>query len=149
MKARDIMPTTYFLFLVILTTGFHFLFPMGKWIPSPLNYLGILLILFGIVLNLWTDGLFKKFNTTVKPHLKPTSLQVSGPFRISRHPMYLGGAAILLGTAIILGSSVSFLFPAIFIILMEIIFIPMEEKNLEDAFGQEYLEYRKRVRRWI
>ena len=107
------------------------------------------MIIFGIILNIWADALFKKRKTTVKPHEKPTSFEISGPFRISRHPMYLGMAAILLGTSIILGSLISFLFPIIFIILMEIMFIRIEEKNLEKVFGKKYLDYKRKVRRWV
>ena len=105
--------------------------------------------MFGIILNIWSDLLFKKKKTTVKPHKTPSLLVISGPFRISRHPMYLGMVAILLGTAILHGTLITFLFPIIFIILMEIVFISTEEKNLEKAFGEKYLNYKKKVRRWI
>ena len=63
--------------------------------------------------------------------------------------MYLGMCAILLGEAILMGSIVMFFVPIIFVLLMEIIFIPHEEKNLEDVFGVEYINYKKKVRRWI
>ena len=85
----------------------------------------------------------------VKPYEAPTALQVSGPFRISRHPMYLGMMSILLGAAVLMMSLVAFLFPILFIILMEIIFIPTEEKNLKAVFGKPYFNYRQKVRRWI
>ena len=100
-------------------------------------------------MNIWSDQLFKKSKTTVKPHEIPTILELSGPFRISRHPMYLGMVAILLGIAILLGSLVTSIFPIFFIILMEILFIPTEERNLKKIFGKEYLDYKKKVRRWI
>jgi len=93
--------------------------------------------------------LFKKRKTNVKPYDLPTFLEVTGPFRLSRHPMYLGMCSILLGEAVILGSVTVFLFPIFFVILMEIIFIPYEEKNLEEVFGGEYVDYKKKVRRWI
>ncbi len=79
----------------------------------------------------------------------PSAILVSGPFRISRHPMYLGMAAILLGEAVFLGSLATFVFPLIFAILMEVLFISTEEENLEKAFGKDYLDYKTRVRRWI
>jgi protein-S-isoprenylcysteine O-methyltransferase Ste14 len=63
-----------------------------------------------LVLSLLFYFVFTKSKTTVKPHEIPTSLEISGPFRISRHPMYLGMAAILLGVAIVLGSLLSFIF---------------------------------------
>ncbi len=83
------------------------------------------------------------------PYEIPTSLVTEGPFHISRQPIYLGMIFILLGEAILLGSLITFIFPVIFMILMEKIFIPVEEKNLETAFGEKYLDYKKKVRRWI
>ena len=146
---NKILPPRYFIIFLLLTIGLHFILPIKKIIYIPYTYLGIILIIFGIVLNIWADALFKKIKTTVNPHEKPTSLETSGPFRISRHPMYLGMVAVLLGTAVFLGSLITFLFPIIFIILMEILFMPIEEKNLEKAFGTKYLDYKKKVRRWI
>jgi len=143
------MPPTYFLILLLLSVGMHFVLPVKKIIHSPYIYLGVILILFGIIMNVWADRLFKKSKTPVKPHETPTSLEISGPFCISRHPMYLGMFAILLGVTIVLGSLTTFAFPVIFIILMETIFIPLEENNLEKAFGKKYLDYKKKVRRWI
>ena len=146
---RKIMPTSYFLILLLLLILFHFILPIVKLDYSPYNYIGIVLILFGGYINLWTDALLKKGETTVKPHLKPSNLIISGPFKFSRHPMYLGMLSILLGAAVIAGSLVSFIFPLIYIVLMEVLFIPMEERNLVEAFGKNYMEYREKVRRWI
>jgi protein-S-isoprenylcysteine O-methyltransferase Ste14 len=108
-----------------------------------------LLILFGTIINIWTDNLFKKAGTTVKPTLLPKYFITKGPFKISRHPMYLGMVAVLFGEAMILGTFITFIFPIIFIILMEILFIPIEEENLQKKFGNKYLDYKNKVRRWI
>ena len=146
---KRLMPTNYFLILLILLVGFHFIAPVVNFTYSPYNYLGIVLIIFGCAINLWTDALIKSNNTTVKPHLMPSTLITSGSFSFSRHPMYIGMASILLGASVLAGSLITFIFPVLYIILMEILFIPMEEANLEKAFGSEYLEYKKKVRRWI
>ena len=74
---------------------------------------------------------------------------VKGPFRFSRHPMYLGMAAILLGAGFIFGSLVTFLVTVVFIITMEMVFISVEEKNMTEIFGENYINYKKHVRRWI
>jgi len=118
-------------------------------IYAPYRFIGILLLGIGIWLNMWTDGLFKKKNTTVKPFEKSSALILEGPFRFSRHPMYLGMVIALLGVAIILGSLITFLVPIAFFITMQIVFIRHEEKALEQTFGQEYLDYKNRVRCWL
>jgi protein-S-isoprenylcysteine O-methyltransferase Ste14 len=148
-NGHRIMPTKYFVVFLVLSIGLHFLYPIYKILYPPFTYFGFLLILIGIVFNLWTDQLFKKSNTTVKPFKDPTILFLSGPFRVSRHPMYLGMALILLGAALIHGTVITFLFPLLFIGIMESQFIPFEEQNLERIFGTEYINYMKKVRRWV
>lgn len=148
MKTK-IMPPTYFMALLIFSVVFNFIFPVLKFISFPYNYIGILFIVFGIVLNLWTDSLFKKKQTTVKPHEVPNFFIDYGSFKISRNPIYLGMLFILLGVAIFLGSLFPFIFSIIFVIIIEKLFIPMEEKNLENKFGNKYIDYKKRVKRWI
>jgi len=145
----EIQPPAYFAAFLILSASMHFSYPGRQVVEPPYSYLGLLLIGFGVILNLWADSLFKKGRTTVKPQKMPSKLVISGPFRISRHPMYLGMAAILLGEAVFLGSLTAFASPLVFAMLMEVLFISTEEENLKKAFGKEYMDYKRRVRRWI
>jgi protein-S-isoprenylcysteine O-methyltransferase Ste14 len=146
---RKIMPTNYFIVLLLFSIILHFTSPIAKILYPPYTYLGWGLILFGAIMNLWTDMLFKKHKTTVKPHLNPSALITSGPFSISRHPMYLGMASVLLGVTVIHGTISGFISPVIYVGLMELLFIPFEEKNLNGVFGKQYTEYKQKVRRWI
>lgn len=146
---KMIMPPVYFIVLSVISIALNFIFPIKEIIYAPFSYLGIIVIGFGIAMNLWTHAIYKKRNTTVLPSGSPTSLVTSGPFRISRNPMYLGMTAMLLGIAIFLGSLVTFVFPLIFIVIIQTKFIPMEEKNLERIFGKEYGDYKRKVRRWV
>jgi protein-S-isoprenylcysteine O-methyltransferase Ste14 len=63
--------------------------------------------------------------------------------------MYLGGVVLGFGLATLLGSLVSFVFPTIFFLLLQFVFIPQEEAQLKAMFGKEYLDYMKCVRKWI
>jgi len=148
MKVK-ILPPTFFMIFLLFSIVLHFIFPVKKIIYPSYNYLGIILIMLGVVLNIWSDALFKRDNTTVKPYENPAKLQIQGPFRISRHPMYLGMAMALLGLAIFLGSLITFIVPIAFIIVADFIFISFEEKNLEQIFGKKYLDYKQKVRRWL
>jgi protein-S-isoprenylcysteine O-methyltransferase Ste14 len=58
-------------------------------------------------------------------------------------------AAILLGGAVVMGTLVPFIFTVLYIVIIEILFIPDEEQRLEKIFGMEYREFKKKVRRWI
>ena len=144
-----VLPPTYFWILLFGLAVTHIAVAGPLILSSPLTYAGIPLIAFGTGINLWTDRLFKQHGTTVKPGEEPLALIESGPFAVSRHPMYLGMAAFLLGAAILSGKAFAFLFPAVFIILMDRIFIPMEEDICEGIFQERYRAYRKKVRRWI
>lgn len=144
-----IMPPTYFVVLLIMSISLHFFLPVLQFSYFPFNYFGFVFIILGIVLNLWADSVFKKKNTTVKPNELPNVFIADGPFRFSRNPMYLGMFAILLGSGIFLGSLISFITPLVFVILIEVIFIPTEEQGMEKEFGSNYLKYKKKVRRWL
>ncbi len=148
MKSK-LMPPSYFNGCLIVSFVLLLLLPIYLGIAAPYNYLGILLIAFGIVLNLWADKLIKKFETTVKPYEKPSYLITNGPFRISRHPMYFGMASILFGGAVIFDSLWFLICGVLYIISVEILFISKEENNMKAAFGEQFLEYKKKVRRWI
>jgi protein-S-isoprenylcysteine O-methyltransferase Ste14 len=146
---KKYFPPTHFYTYLIISVLLHFIFPIKQIINTPFNYAGIVLILIGIILNILADKIFKDQKTTVKPDQKPTSLIDYGPFRISRNPMYLGMTLFLIGTGIFLGSIISFVGAIFFIAAMEILFIPDEEKLMSEAFGEEFENYKNKVRRWI
>ena len=58
-------------------------------------------------------------------------------------------SVLLLGIAVLVGSLPVLLVPLVFFLTMNAVFIPMEEERLERLFGQEYLAYKHRVRRWL
>lgn len=148
-KVQRAMPTTYLFIYLVAAIVLHFFFPVRQIIHAPYTYCGLPLIVLGIGLNIWADGLFKKKKTAVKPFEKPSALIREGPFRFSRHPMYLGFVILLAGTATLLGSLITFLVPIAIFVTLEMLFIPHEEKQLEKTFGKRYLDYKNQVRRWL
>lgn len=146
---KKILPPTNFFISLIISVALHFTLPLLQIIKYPFNLIGILLFIIGAGLNIWADQMMKKQNTTVKPDEKPTVLIETGVFKISRNPMYLGMALLLLGAGFILGSLTSFIGVILFVAAMEIMFIPNEEKILQEQFGEEYLAYKNKVRRWV
>ncbi|MEA1925615.1 MAG: isoprenylcysteine carboxylmethyltransferase family protein [Patescibacteria group bacterium] len=148
-KKPSLLPPVYLLLYLLLAAGLHFIFPVAQLVHAPYNYSGILLLGIGIGLNIWADSLFKKTKTTVKPSKRSSALILHGPFRFSRHPMYLGMVISLFGIAILLGSLAAFVAPIAFFATVSLIFIPHEEKAMENVFGKKYLDYKKRVRCWL
>lgn len=146
---NKIQPPVYFYVSLLVSVLLHFTLPVIMVVKYPFNYVGFLFFAIGGILNIWPDQIFKKNKTTVKPNEKPSIFIQTGPFKISRNPMYLGMALILLGAGFILGSITSFVGVLLFIAAMEIFFIPKEEKNLQEQFGEKFETYKKKVRRWI
>ena len=94
---------------------------------------------------------FRRARTTVNP-LKPaasSSLVTRGVYRLSRNPMYLGFALMLLGWAVFLGNTLSLLVLAGFIYYLNRFQIMPEERALGRIFGPEFEAYCGKVRRWI
>jgi protein-S-isoprenylcysteine O-methyltransferase Ste14 len=149
MKQNKILPPTYFYAAIIVTLVLHFAVPLVRFIGFPINLLGIVPIVFGGLLNILADNLFKKRSTTVKPFEKPSAFLAEGPFSWCRHPMYLGMTAVLVGVSIICGSIISFAGPLLFWLIMRLLFIPAEEKSMIDAFGDDYVRYKNKVHSWI
>ena len=94
---------------------------------------------------------FNRQKTTVNP-LEPrqaSSLVSSGIFKYSRNPMYLGMLIVLLSISFkfnLVGGIVISLFFYLFITRFQIL---PEEEAMNELFGDEFIEYSKRTRRWI
>lgn len=147
-EKRKIMPPTYLYLGIALIILMHFVFPIKQIIDFPYTLIGILLIIFGLALNLWAWSLFTKNKTTQNPFKNPNKFIDKGIYKISRNPMYLGMFGILLGISILLGSLITFIFPILFFIIINWLFIPIEEKNMENKFGKNYIKYKNKTRRW-
>ena len=149
MKSKRVLPPTYLLVALLMMVALHFVLPVMKIIPKPWNLIGIIPLLCGIALNLSADGAFKKVGTTVKPFQESSVLVTTGAYGISRHPMYLGYVLILLGVAAMLRSLTLFVVVPIFAVLMEAVFMRVEERMIEERFGEAWAAYKDSVRRWI
>lgn len=110
---------------------------------------GALLLIIGLLLRIWATYYFYLKRMKVVSLSPQSTLITSGPYRISRNPLYLGGNVfIFLGAGLLLGSPA-----AIFITIIHLpfvdLFIRREERQLERDFSGQWLAYRKRVRRWL
>jgi len=138
------------LFISVLSMlAVHLCFPVTQIIPYPWNALGAAPIGLGVALNVWADRLFKRARTTVKPDREPAALVAEGPYRFSRHPMYLGMIAISAGIAALLGTVTPLIVASLFTVLLALRFVPAEEQAMERVFGEAWGRYRRRVRKWF
>lgn len=94
---------------------------------------------------------FRSAETTINP-LQPqdaTSLVDTGIFGVTRNPMYLGLLLILSGWAVWLQSAANVLVLLAFVLYITFLQIKPEEEALRKVFGQTYIDYCDRVRRWL
>jgi protein-S-isoprenylcysteine O-methyltransferase Ste14 len=140
----------FYLFAALVAMGIlHFALPLCRLIAFPWNLAGLPILATGVWLALAADRLFTQHGTTVKPFERSSALVTTGPFRISRHPMYLGFTLVLLGVALLAGSLSPFAVVVLFLILMEALFIRTEERMMGETFGDAWTSYARRVRRWL
>ncbi len=142
-------PPLYF-FLCIFFCAFSFLiFPDYVLISFPFNLIGILPAAIGYIMLKRASKLFDEEETTFYVEEQPSKFITEGIFKQSRNPMYLGAVVLIIGQAFIVGNFIGFIAPILFFVVMDRICIPVEERIMEETFGKDYLNYKKKVRRWL
>jgi protein-S-isoprenylcysteine O-methyltransferase Ste14 len=148
-KPRRLVSPIYFLpFILLLLFIFHFVFPIQMILGFPFTLIGIAPLIIGLFINLQATRTLKN-RTIFDSNETPRNLVTEGAFQYSRNPMYLGAIVLGFGLVTLLGSLVSYVILAVFFLLLHFLFIPKEEDQLKTLFGKEYLDYMKRVRKWI
>ena len=126
--------------LLLRVAGFHSLFT---------SVAGWVLLAIGFLIRVWAAFHFYQQRMRVISLVPQKTLITTGPYRFSRNPLYLGGNVfIFLGAVLILGSPAGLLLTAINIALVDL-FVRREERQLEHVFGEEWIHYKRNVRRWL
>jgi protein-S-isoprenylcysteine O-methyltransferase Ste14 len=140
-----------FVFLGGLAVGFGLeaLLP-GSSVPDALAWiLGGVLLLAGLALLFSFERSFMQKKTPANPWRPTTAIATDGPYRLTRNPAYVGMALVYVGIAL-LSQALWVLVPLPFVLaIIDRGVIAREERYLERKFGQEYLDYKGRVRRWV
>lgn len=124
-----------------------------QFTPAPqTKYLTVaLLIAAGAAFDLLGLIAFHKSRTTINP-LRPeraSTLVTDGIYRITRNPMYVGMVLFLLAWAVWLTALLPFAGVPVFMLYITRFQIQPEERVLRGIFGDEFLDYAARVRRWL
>ena len=111
---------------------------------------GIFLFIAGFIIMTWCIVNFAvKGRGTLSPIAPTKKLVVSGLYRFSRNPMYIGVMLLLIGETLFFSSRSLCLYSFIVFVGFNIFIIAREEPRLKKDFGNEYDIYRKKVRRWF
>ncbi len=146
---KIILPPILLLSCLIGMIGLHQYYETTPIITGALKNIGYLFIALGIALPVWGAQIFKRVETNIIPYKSPDKIVTEGPFRFSRNPMYLGMVLVLTGTTALLGILEGLYFVIFFFIVANWWYIPFEEMKMEKVFGDQFIDYKKRVRRWL
>lgn len=115
----------------------------------PLILIGTCLIGLGFLLAFDSISRFIKAKTGVVPFSESTTLITEGFYKYTRNPMYVGMNSFLLGLMLILKNPLNLIFLIIFFFIVRNMFVLKEEVQMEDTFGEDFLTYKRKVRRWL
>ena len=110
---------------------------------------GVACCIVAAALPLWAILRFRDARTHVEPHKPTTALVVTGPYRYTRNPIYLGFLLLVLGLALIFANPWALLVLPILWAAMRYLVISVEESFLIGRFGPSYRDYQASFRRWI
>ncbi|MGH2847722.1 MAG: methyltransferase family protein [Thermoleophilaceae bacterium] len=120
-----------------------------RFLPLAVSLLvGIPLLIVGVGLFGWAQVTMLRGDENPAPHKATAHLLTGGAFRVSRNPIYAGGTTGLLGLAVLLDTATGVAVVVLLGLLAHSSAVA-EEPYLEEKFGDEYREYRSRVRRLI
>jgi protein-S-isoprenylcysteine O-methyltransferase Ste14 len=148
-RKRKIIPPVYLLICLVLMWLMQLFIPVYQYTHPPFAYLGLIAVFLGISMAAISAGMFKRAGTGIEPFDEATTLVTTGFYRFTRNPMYMGMFLMLLGVAFLMGVIGALLPLPLFVLIIRNNFVLGEERFLEAAFGQRYLDYKFKVRRWI
>lgn len=144
-----VRPPLVYLAAILAGVVMDLVWPL-PWLPTGAAvWVGVALLLSSVALFLAATGRFKASGTPVRGNQPTTVIVRSGPYAFSRNPIYFAFSAFALAIACWLNSIWLLGTLGAAVSVMSFVVIPREERYLERRFGDEYLRYKAKVRRWF
>ena len=134
-----------FFFAVILGVIFDIIFNVNILTNNIFQYTGLVFILLGTILAYWAQN----SSRIAKEKWQKDHIDVGfsfGPYKYSRNPTHLGLFIMTMGFAFIIGSTFSLFFVIIAYIITKTVYLKKEEKILAEKYGEEYSNYKKKIK---
>jgi protein-S-isoprenylcysteine O-methyltransferase Ste14 len=142
-------PPLIFAGRVIGGTLLHFAYPIRVTRYSVSLSLGVILAIVAAWVAIRAERVMKAAGTNVRPDRPALKIVTSGPYRFTRNPMYLALCLLQLALGFLLDGWVPVLFALLLGLILHFGVILREESYLERKFGEEYLSFKRQVRRWL
>jgi len=152
-RARpNVLPWPPVIFAAAWILGFALesIAPLGEEsLPAWALTIGRLIAATGIALDLWAMAAMTAARTNIMPNRSARRLVTSGPFSLSRNPIYLGNTLVTLGIGLGLGALWFIPLAGVAAVLVERLAIRREEAHLAAKFGAEWTAYAATTPRWL
>jgi protein-S-isoprenylcysteine O-methyltransferase Ste14 len=144
-----IAPPLLFVLPIVASLALEWFVPTSFMHGALRWIVGVLIFVAGVALNVVGFITQKRAGTDPIPFNPSTRIVAHGLYRFTRNPMYIGFALCTFGLAVLVDSAWVLLAVPVGLVLIHRIVVTREELYLERKFGEEYLTYKRRVRRWI
>lgn len=144
-----VFPPVLFLSAIVLGVLLQWLWPYHLWNGVSGRIVGGCLAGTGVIIVLSAKRSMRRAGTNVHPSRPTTAIVHDGPYRFTRNPIYLGAMVVYVGLALVTNAfwPLPALVPFAFALHWGV--VRREEKYLETKFGEAYVTYKARVRRWF
>ena len=144
-----IFPPVLCVSALLLGITFQYLWPLHLGLARTLPIVGAILVAMSGIIVLGAFRSMRCAETNVHPGKPTTAIVSAGPYRFTRNPIYLGNTMLYAGLAVMFNAVWPLLTLAPFFLLLHWGVVLREERYLEAKFGDAYLSYKARVRRWL
>jgi len=135
---------------LVLAFALNWILPLPFVPPTiPHIQLGVLFVIGALLIVRWAVVTFRRARTNLLTSQAATTIVSNGPFAYSRNPIYVGALIGMVGAAVALDSLWFLVALVVIWVVLRYGVIAREETYLERKFGQPYLEYKSKVRRWL
>lgn len=145
----DYAPDLTFIFCIAISCAIGLYAPVFSFNLLILNVVGWIFIGAGVATIFYVISLIRKNSPTSNVTQSPPKLMTTGIYAISRNPFYLAYLFVTLGAAMVWCSLIALVGPLICFVVLNYYVIPFEETRLKEVFGQVYVSYVAKVRRWL
>jgi len=142
-------PPIIYAISILSGIGLNNLWPLSMPFGLHGRLFGGIIIVAATLIAAWALLYFHRHDTDVRPDKPDRALITSGPYRFTRNPLYIVLTLAQITAAVWLDNPWILLLVVASVIVITRYAITREELYLERLFGQEYLKYKQRVRRWF